>query len=275
MEKENIIGLKVAAIENRKKILRMIFKAHSGHLGGSLSIIDILTAIYALDVDFAAQERSRVILSKGHAVPAQYAVLNSLGIVKDEELDTLRQINSRLQGHPCITKLKEIDATTGLLGQGLSQGIGMALAKKINGDNHRVYVIVGDGEMNEGQICEALMQSAHYSLDNLILIVDRNKLCLSGEVDKVMSIGDITSKIKAFGWNVQQIDGHNMEQIVNALHTAQIPLGKPNAIICNTIKGKGVSFMENQIQWHSATLSENQYKQALIELEQQERDVFQ
>lgn len=192
---KSVNELKQLAKENRKRIINMIYKAKSGHSGGSLSVIDILTAIYELDVNFSENPRSRVILSKGHTVPAQYAILNSKGIIKDEEMDTLRKINSRLQGHPSIIDIPEVDATTGLLGQGLSIAVGIAIAKKNNNDNHHVYAIVGDGEMQEGQIWEAMMQSAHYKLNNLILVIDYNKLSSYGDVNQSMNLEPLRKKL--------------------------------------------------------------------------------
>ena len=180
---EYIDQLKQLANENRKRIINMIYKAKSGHEGGSLSIIDMLTAIYELDINFNENPRSKVVLSKGHTVPAQYAVLNSKGIIKDDEMNTLRMLNSRLQGHPYTGTIPEVDATTGLLGQGLSIAVGMAIAKKNNNDNHHVYAIVGDGEMQEGQIWEAMLQAAHYKLNNLIMVIDYNKLSSYDEVN--------------------------------------------------------------------------------------------
>ena len=187
----DIDHLKYLANENRKRIINMIYEAKSGHEGGSLSIIDMLTAIYEIDVNFAEEQRSKVVLSKGHTVPALYAVLNSKGIIKDEEMKTLRFINSRLQGHPYTGTIPEVDATTGLLGQGLSIAVGMTIAKRNKNDNHHVYAIVGDGEMQEGQIWESLLQAAHYKLDNLILIIDYNKFSSYDETNKSMNLEQI------------------------------------------------------------------------------------
>ena len=266
----DIKELEKLANENRKRIINMIYKAKSGHSGGSLSIIDMLTAIYEIDVNFNGNPRSRVVLSKGHTVPAQYAILNSKGIIKDEEMSTLRKINSRLQGHPSIKDIPEVDATTGLLGQGLSIAVGIAIAKRNNNDNHHVYAIVGDGEMQEGQIWEAMMQAAHYKLNNLILIIDYNKLSSYGDVNQSMNLEPLKQKVEAFNFHTIEIDGNNMEQVVNALYESYEVKDKPIAIICNTIKGKGVSFMENNPKWHNGEISDEEYKIAMQDLENKE-----
>ena len=266
----DIKELEKLANENRKRIINMIYKAKSGHSGGSLSIIDMLTAIYEIDVNFNENPRSRVVLSKGHTVPAQYAILNSKGIIKDEEISTLRKINSRLQGHPSIKDIPEVDATTGLLGQGLSIAVGMAIAKRNKNDNHHVYAIVGDGEMQEGQIWEAMMQAAHYKLNNLILIIDYNKLSSYGDVNQSMNLEPLKQKVEAFNFHTIEIDGNNMEQVVNALYESYEVKDKPIAIICNTIKGKGVSFMENNPKWHNGEISDEEYKIAMQDLENKE-----
>lgn len=254
------------ANENRKKIINIIYQAKAGHPGGSLSCIDILTAVYEKYVDFGESQRSKVILSKGHAVPAQYAILNGRGIIKDEELKTFRKVNSRLQGHPHIVDIPEIDSTTGLLGQGLSLGVGVALAKKANNDFHRVFVIVGDGELAEGQIWEAVLQAAHYHLNNLIMILDYNKLSSSGPVNNVLNLESVTDKFKAFNWKTYEINGHDMEEILDAIEKSNSEEEMPVAIIANTIKGKGVSFMEDNPKWHSGAISDEEYKTAMDEL---------
>lgn len=266
----DIKQLKQLANENRKRIINMIYIAKSGHEGGSLSIIDMLTAIYEMDMDFSAEQRSKVVLSKGHTVPALYAVLNSKGIIPDEEMKTLRQIDSRLQGHPFTGTIPEVDATTGLLGQGLSIAVGMAIAKKNKGDNHHVYAIVGDGEMQEGQIWESLLQAAHYKLNNLILIIDYNKFSSYDEVNKSMNLEPLTDKIKAFNFHTIEIDGNDMQQAVNSLNEAYTVTDKPIAIICNTIKGKGISFMENNPKWHNGAISDEEYEIAMRDLEKVE-----
>ena len=266
----DIESLKRLANQNRKRIIELVYQAKTGHPGGALSIIDMLTAIYELDVDFKSEKRSKVILSKGHSVPAMYAVLNSKGIVKDEEMSTFRKINSRLQGHPHIGTIPEVDATTGLLGQGLSIAVGMAIAKRNIGDNHHVYAIVGDGEMQEGQIWESLLQAAHYKLNNLILIIDYNKLSSYGDVNESMNLEPLADKIKAFNFHTIEIDGNDMEQVVNSLNEAYGVTDKPIAIICHTVKGKGVSFMENNPMCHNGQISDEEYKIAIQDLEKVE-----
>lgn len=269
----DIKQLKLLANENRRRIIEMIYKAKAGHPGGSLSVIDILTAIYETDVDFSSEKRSKVVLSKGHAVPAQYAVLASKGIISEEELGTFRQINSRLQGHPHALDIKEVDATTGLLGQGLSIAVGMALVKKHENENNHVYAILGDGEMQEGQIWESLLQSAHYKLNNLIIILDYNKFSSSGPVNESINLEPLVDKLKAFNLHVIKIDGNNMEQIVEALDEAYTITDKPIIIIANTIKGKGVSFMENNPKWHNGVISDEEYNIAMADIEKAKEEI--
>lgn len=266
----NIENLKKLANENRKRIIQLVYNAQSGHPGGALSIIDMLTAIYELDIDLNNDIRSKVVLSKGHTVPALYAILNSKGIIKDEEMTTFRKINSRLQGHPFTGTIPEVDATTGLLGQGLSIAVGMAIAKKNNKEKNHVYAIVGDGEMQEGQIWESLLQASHYKLNNLILIIDYNKLSSYGDVNKSMNLEPLNKKIESFNFHTIEIDGNNMEQVVNALEEVYKITDKPIAIICNTIKGKGISYMENNPKWHNGQISDDEYKIAMQELEKAE-----
>lgn len=258
--------LALLANENRKRIVQMIYDAKAGHPGGSLSVIDMLTAIYAMDVDLKAEKRSKVVLSKGHAVPAQYAVLASEGIIKEEELKTFRHVNSRLQGHPYTIDIPETDATTGLLGQGLSIAVGMAIVKKNNNENNHVYAILGDGEMQEGEIWESLLQAAHYKLDNLIVVIDYNKLSSSGPVNEVINLEPLADKLKAFNFHTIEINGNNMAEVVSALQEAYTVKGMPIAIISNTVKGKGVSFMENEAGWHGNAPSKEQCEQALKEI---------
>ena len=268
----DIENLKRLANENRKRVVRMIHDAKAGHPGGSLSVIDMLTAIYEMDVDFNSENRSKVVLSKGHTVPAQYAELCSKGIIPEEELSTFRKVNSRLQGHPYTGTIPEVDATTRLLGQGLSIAVGMAIAKKNNNDNHHVYAILGDGEMQEGQIWESLLQAAHYKLDNLIVIIDYNKLSSFDNVNESMNLEPLAEKIKAFNFHVIEIDGNSMEQVVEALNEAVTIKDKPIAIISNTVKGKGVSFMENNPKWHSGAISDEEYEIAMKDLERTEEE---
>lgn len=261
--------LQAQANQNRRTIVDMIHTANAGHPGGSLSVIDVLTAIYATDVDMQKPQRSRVILSKGHAVPAQYAVLHSLGILSDDEMKTLRQMDSRLQGHPCTHRLPEVDATTGLLGQGLSQGIGMAIAKRGMGDPHNVYVICGDGEMHEGQIWEAAAQAAQFQLNNLICVVDENGLSSSGVTREVINNRNLQAKFEAFGWKAETIDGHDMQAILDALERARSWQEGPCCIVAKTVKGKGVSYMENNVAYHSSGISGDLYERAVQDLQKE------
>ena len=264
------VRIQALANRNRRTIVDMIHTANAGHPGGSLSVIDVLTAIYETDVDLHASQRSKVILSKGHAVPAQYAVLHAHGVLSDEEMKTLRQLDSRLQGHPCTHRLPEVDASTGLLGQGLSQGIGMAIAKRAKGEANRVYVICGDGELHEGQIWEAAAQAAQYRLNNLICIVDSNGLSSSGKIPEVIDNRDVAAKFRAFGWQAEDIDGHNMEEILAALARARAWQDGPYVIVAHTVKGKGVSYMENNVAYHSSGIAGELYAQALVDLEKEE-----
>lgn len=257
----------------RRQILTMINSANSGHPGGSLSCIDILNVLYTKCMKHYPEceknpdykNRDRFILSKGHASPALYAILAHCGYIKEEDLNTFRKFGSKLQGHPCSLKVKGVEVSTGSLGQGLSIGCGMAIGLKLDKIPSKVYVLLGDGETEEGSVWEAAMNAAHNKLDNIVAIIDRNKLQIDGSTEKVKSVGDVEAKFKAFGWNTVQIDGHNIEEIFNALMIAKNS-DKPFAIIANTVKGKGVSFMENQAGWHGKAPNDEQLKQALEEL---------
>ena len=267
----DIKQMKLLANENRRRIIKMIYEAKAGHPGGSLSVIDVLTAIYELDVDFTKENRSKVVLSKGHAAPVLYSALARKGFFPVEELSTLRKFGSRLQGHPYTGTIPEVDATTGLLGQGLSIAVGMAIAKRNNNDNHHVYAILGDGEMQEGQIWESLLQAAHYKLNNLIVVIDYNKLSSFDAVNDSMNLEPLADKIRAFNYHVIELDGNDMKQVVNGLNEAYGITDKPVVIISNTIKGKGVSFMENNPKWHSGTLSDEEYKISMQDLQKEEK----
>ncbi len=261
------------ANEMRKLVIEGIYSAQSGHPGGSLSICDIMSVLFYDEMNIDAnkakdENRDRFVLSKGHAAPALYAALALKGYFAKEEMKNLRKIDSFLQGHPCLNKVPGVDMSTGSLGQGLSAANGMAIAGKYNKKEYRVYCICGDGELQEGQIWEAAMTSAHYKLDNLTVFVDNNKLQIDGTNDEVMTLLNIADKFRAFGFNVLEIDGHDVEQIKNALTNAKQTKGKPTAIICSTVKGKGVSFMENQVGFHGAAPNEEQYKTAMKELEE-------
>lgn len=259
------------ALKIREGIIRGTYHAKSGHPGGSLSIADILTVLYFEEMNIDPKnpkmpERDRFVLSKGHCAPALYATLAERGYFPMKELDNLRHLGHFLQGHPDMKKIPGVDMSSGSLGQGLSAANGMALFSKHEGLNFRVYTILGDGEIQEGQIWEAAMSAAHYKLDNLTVFVDNNNLQIDGTVEAVMSPYPIDEKFKAFGFNVINIDGHNYDEIRNALKTAREAKGKPTAIIAKTIKGKGVSFMENKVEWHGSAPKEEQAREAIKEL---------
>lgn len=264
------------ALNIRKNSLIMTTKAGSGHPGGCLSCADILAAIYFHQLRYDPEkpdweERDRFILSKGHAAPALYAALAMAGFFPTEELLKLRKIGSILQGHPDMRKTPGVDASTGTLGQGLSIGVGMALAFRLDNRPNRVYVLLGDGELDEGQVWEAAMSAAHYRIDNLTAIVDYNRQQLSGCIEKVMNLEPIGEKWSAFGWHVIKIDGHNMKQILDALDEAERVRGKPTVIIAYTVKGKGVpmlekSFLSGDCKYHGTPLSEAELAKALEEL---------
>lgn len=264
--------LKVQAIESRKLILKMITKAGNGHPGGSLSCIDILTVLFfhEMNVDPAQPEwtgRDRFVLSKGHGVPALYATLGFRGYYNPEETMTLRQLGSRFQGHPDRVRMPAVEASTGSLGQGLSVAQGMAMAARLDKSNSRTYCLIGDGEAQEGQVWEAAMSIGNYALSNLCLFVDCNKYQIDGEVSSVMSLAPFADKWRAHKWNVIEINGHDLEQIKAALAKAKAETTKPTVIIADTVKGKGVSFMEAINKWHGAAPSEAELQKALAELD--------
>lgn len=264
--------IKNKAKEARKHILTSIYHGESGHPGGSLSATDILVCLYFHKLNHNPKKpedpnRDRLILSKGHAAPALYTCLAMSGYFPINELNTLRKLGSRLQGHPERTKLPGVEASTGPLGQGLSFANGVAISGKLDKKNYKVYCILGDGEVQEGMIWEAAMSSSHYKLDNLCVILDHNKLQIDGEVKKVMNIEPIKDKFKAFNFHTIEINGHDYKQILPALEEADKIKGKPTIIIAQTIKGKGVSFMENKAEWHGKAPDEEQLNKALEELE--------
>jgi transketolase len=268
MDQEMIKMLVNKAKEIRKDIIAMLAEAGSGHPGGSLSAADIVTALYFNEMKIDPQnpkwpDRDRFVLSKGHAAPVLYAALAEKGYFPKEELKTLRKINSRLQGHPDMRKVPGVEISTGSLGQGLSAANGMALAGKLDHKDFRVYVLIGDGESQEGQIWEAAMLAAHYKLDNLVAFLDHNGLQIDGQITDVMSPEPVDEKWRAFGWHVEVIDGHNMEQIIETLARVRIIKGKPVMIVANTVKGKGVSFMENQAGWHGVAPKPEEAEKAL------------
>lgn len=272
MKIKDVKELEKIANNVRIGIIEAVHSAKSGHPGGSLSIADILTVLYfnQMNIDETKPQdksRDRLVLSKGHCAPALYSTLAERGFFEKEKLKTLRNINGNLQGHPDMNKIPGVDMTTGSLGQGLSAANGMAMASKMGGEGIRVYCICGDGEIEEGQIWEAAMSASHYKLDNLCLIIDNNNLQIDGNVDKVMNIYPIDEKLKSFGFEVIEVDGHNIQELINAFSYAKKVKGKPTAIIANTIKGKGVSFMENQAGWHGKAPNDEEYEIAVKELE--------
>ena len=267
----NIEDLKMKAKEIRKDIIEEVYNAKSGHPGGSLSIADIMAVLYfnELRIDEKNprwEERDRLVLSKGHCSPALYAALAERGFFDKENLKSFRKIESNLQGHPDLNKVPGVDMTSGSLGQGLSIANGMAIAGKMDNKNYRVYTILGDGEIEEGQIWEAAMTANKYKLDNLCVIVDNNNLQIDGTIEEVMSSYPIDEKFKSFGFNVVTIDGNNIEKISSAFEIAKQTKNKPTCIIAKTIKGKGVSFMENKTEWHGKAPSEEEYIQAMKDL---------
>lgn len=271
--KPEIEFLKHKARQIRKDILTMLERAGSGHTGGSLSLVEILVTLYYYKLrhnpkDPYWPERDRLILSKGHGCPALYAVLSDRGYFPREELWTLRKYGSRLQGHP-EKGLPGIEASTGSLGQGLSIAIGMALAAKLESRTHNIYCILGDGETNEGQIWEAAMTAAHYGLDNLIAIIDHNKFQIDGPVQEVKNLEPYRKKWTAFGWKAKECDGHNFESLMEALDWAERTKDHPAVIIAHTVKGKGVSFMEDDNRWHGVAPVREDLEKALKELEKE------
>lgn len=267
----NVEELKKIANDIRINIIKQVYNAGSGHPGGSLSCVDILTVLYFNQMNINEKEpkapsRDRFVLSKGHCAPALYACLASKGFFDKEKLQGFRKINGELQGHPDKNKVCGVDMSTGSLGQGLSVANGMALASKINHDGYRVYCLLGDGEIEEGQVWEAAMAASKYKLDNLCAIVDYNNLQIDGTVEEVKGLNNLEGKFKSFGFNTIVIDGHNMEQLIDSFETAKISKGKPTVIIAKTIKGKGVSFMENKAEWHGKAPSDEEYKLAIKEL---------
>ena len=267
----NIQELKQHASHIRQNIIKEVYEAQSGHPGGSLSATDIVTALYFDEMDITKEtlsttNRDRFVLSKGHASPLLYAVLCEKGFLPEDELNTFRKINSRLQGHPNMNYVPGVDMSTGSLGQGVSTAVGMALSNRLDENHKRVYALLGDGECQEGQVWEASMAAAHYHLDNLCLIIDHNRLQIDGEVAVVMNVESLEKKFEGFNFHVVTIDGHDFTQILNAFKEARNTKGKPTVIIANTIKGKGVSFMENQAGWHGVAPNKEQYEQAMKEL---------
>ena len=267
----NIMELQEHARHIRQNIIRMVYSAQSGHPGGSLSSADILSYLFFEEMDINKEnvntiDRDRFVLSKGHASPLLYGTLCEKGFLTQEDILTFRKINSKVQGHPNMNMTPGVDMSTGSLGQGLSAGVGMALANKLDKNNHRIYVLVGDGESEEGQIWEAAMSAAHYKLDNLCAVLDFNGLQIDGKITDVMNPTPLDEKFKAFGWHVICIDGHNYEEIKAAFDEAKATKGQPTLILAHTLKGKGVSFMEGEAGWHGKAPNEEQYHIAMKDL---------
>lgn len=269
---EKIIhALNLTAVKVRKHIIEMLYLAKSGHPGGSLSATDAIVALYGTHMNHNPKkpcdpDRDRFILSKGHAAPALYAVLAECGYFDDKELKKLREINCMLQGHPACLYVPGVEASTGSLGHGLSFANGIALAGKLDKKDYNVYVMLGDGETDEGQVWEAAASASHYKLDNLTAMIDRNFLQIDGRTEDVMRLESVKDRWSAFGWHVIEIDGHNMRQILEALEKADERKHKPSVIILNTVKGKGVSFMENNVDFHGVPPNEMEYHLAMKEL---------
>ncbi len=272
MDAKRAIELAIIANKVRKHALTGVYNAQSGHPGGSLSIADVLTLLYfeVMNVDPKDPQnpdRDRFVLSKGHTAPALYGTLAERGYFPVEDIAGLRSIGSYLQGHPVLNKIPGIDMSTGSLGQGVSVAGGMALAAKLDKKDYRVYSILGDGELEEGQVWEQAMFAPHYKLDNFTIFVDNNGLQIDGDITKVMNPTPIDEKFKAFGWNVIIADAHNFEELYNAIEAAKACKGKPTAVIMKSVKGKNVSFMENNAAWHGSAPNEEQYNQAIAELD--------
>mgnify|MGYP001567627538 FL=1 len=270
---EQLRSLKDRARRMRIDILKTLHGCGSGHTGGSLSATDIMTALYFYKMKYDPKKpdwkgRDYFILSKGHAAPVLYTTLAHAGFIEAAELCTLRKLGSRLQGHPDSKYLPGVEISTGSLGQGLSVACGIALSQKLDKAPNRVYAVLGDGELQEGQIWEAAMTGAHYKLDNLCVLIDNNGLQIDGPVAKVMGVEPITDKWRAFGWDVQDIDGHDMAQIVAALDKAETVKGKPTAIVCRTVKGKGSTCFEGKVEFHGTTPSKEELEMALKELDE-------
>jgi len=266
--------LEATAVKVRMGIIEGVYNAKSGHPGGSLSVADVLTYLYFARMhvdpkDPKKPDRDRLVLSKGHTAPALYSVLAQRGFFEVEELKTLRKIGSRLQGHPDMKYIPGVDMSSGSLGQGISCAVGMALSGKISCDSYRVYAVLGDGELEEGQVWEAAMFAAHNKLDNLTAVVDNNGLQIDGKITDVCSPMPITDKFAAFGWHVITADAHDFDSLEKAFDEAESVVGQPSVIVQTSVKGKGVSFMENQVGWHGTAPNAEQYAQAMSELQAQ------
>ena len=272
MDSSEIRQLKILAAKSRMGAILGTYHAKSGHPGGSLSAADIMTYLYFKEMNVKPEQpkwedRDRFVLSKGHCCPSLYAILALKGYFEWDELKVLPHVGAMLQGHPDMKGTPGIDMSTGSLGQGISAACGMALAAKLDNKDYRVYTLLGDGEVEEGQVWEAAMFASHQNLDNLVVIVDQNGLQIDGPVEEIAGIEPLDKKFESFGFEVIKIDGHNFEEIKSALDKAKTVKGKPTAILAKTIKGKGVSFMENQVGWHGTAPNKEQYEQATAELQ--------
>ncbi len=276
MNSEKKKMLMLSANNVRKMALTAVYSAKAGHPGGSLSVADILTYLYLEEMNVDPknpkdENRDRFVLSKGHCTPALYGVLAEKGFFPKEDINTFRQIDSYLQGHPDLKGVPGVDMSTGSLGQGISAACGMAMAAKLDKKDYRVYTVLGDGECEEGQVWEAAMFAAHYNLDNLIAFVDFNGLQIDGKIEDVINPTPFDKKFEAFGWNVLTIDAHDFDEIKKALADAKKVTGKPSVIIAKSVKGKNVSFMENKAEWHGSAPNQEQYEQAIAELNEIEK----
>ena len=273
MDKKRVTELSIIANNVRKNALTAVYNAASGHPGGSLSIADVLTLLYfeVMNVDPKnpkMENRDRFVLSKGHTAPALYGVLAERGFIPREDVATFRHVDSYLQGHPDMNKVPGVDMSTGSLGQGVSAAGGMALSAKLDGKDYRVYSILGDGELEEGQVWEQAMFAAHYKLDNFTIFIDNNGLQIDGDITKVMNPTPIDKKFEAVGWHVRVTDANDFEKLLAAVEEAKATKGQPTAIIMKSVKGKNVSFMENNPAWHGAAPKEDEYNQAIAELDE-------
>lgn len=278
MEKLDLKALRLAAARSRLLAVDAVHEAASGHPGGSMSCLDMLTALYFHEMNIDPKDpknpdRDRFVLSKGHCSPALYATLAQRGYFPEEQLKLFRSIKGHMSGHPDMVNVPGVDMSTGSLGQGLSAAVGMALAAKLQGKSYRSYAICGDGEIEEGQIWEAVMAATKWKLDNLCIFVDVNGLQIDGPTAQVMPSDPLDAKFAAFGWDVLKIDGHDMQAILDALAKARTVVGKPTVILAATTKGKGVSFMENQVGWHGKAPNDEQFAQAKAELEAQIKEL--
>lgn len=265
-----IKDLELQSERNRKRLVEIVYKAKAGHIGGDLSCLNVLTALYyeIMRVDALNPKwngRDRFVMSKGHCVEALYVTLESKGFISSEVVDTLGHFGSILSGHPTI-EVPGIEVNSGALGHGLSVGVGMALAAKMNGASYRTYVLMGDGEQDEGSICEAAMAARQYKLGNLVAIIDRNRLQISGDTEQVMALESLTQRWSAFGWDVVDMNGDDMEDIVKKFSAIDYASSVPHLLVSHTTKGKGVSFMENKASWHHGVPNEEQYQQAIQEI---------